>query len=46
MKLVADMVGPKVRTVVFHKYSIMEKLEINSTAKLIQFGVKNHIVVI
>ena len=32
------------RTVAFHKYRMMEQLKIKSTAELIQYAVKHHIV--
>ena len=32
------------RTVAFHKYRIMEQLKIKTTAELIQFAIKNHLV--
>ena len=47
-----DMTRPRVaalltvtpRTVAFHKYRLMEQLNIRSTAELIQFAIVNHIV--
>jgi DNA-binding NarL/FixJ family response regulator len=33
------------RTIAFHKYRIMEDLKLKTTADLIQFAMKNHIVV-
>jgi DNA-binding NarL/FixJ family response regulator len=32
------------RTVAFHKYRTMEQLKVKSTAELVQYAVKNHIV--
>jgi DNA-binding CsgD family transcriptional regulator len=32
------------RTVGFHKYQMMEQLKLKSTAELIQYAVRNHIV--
>jgi DNA-binding CsgD family transcriptional regulator len=32
------------RTVVYHKYKIMKKLGATSTAELVRYAVKNHIV--
>jgi DNA-binding CsgD family transcriptional regulator len=32
------------RTVAFHKYRIMEQLNIKTTAELIQFAIKHHII--
>jgi DNA-binding NarL/FixJ family response regulator len=44
MKAVADVLKLTPRTVAFHKYRIMEQLKIKSTAELIQYAVKHHIV--
>jgi DNA-binding NarL/FixJ family response regulator len=44
MKQVADVLNVTPRTVQFHKYSMMRQLGITSTAELIQFAVKHHIV--
>jgi DNA-binding CsgD family transcriptional regulator len=32
------------RTVAFHKYRVMEELEIKSNAGLVQFAIRNHMV--
>jgi DNA-binding NarL/FixJ family response regulator len=45
MKQIADVLNVTPRTVSFHKYRTMEELAIKSTAELIQFAIKNHIVV-
>jgi DNA-binding NarL/FixJ family response regulator len=45
MKEIADILHVTARTVAFHKYRSMEELAIKSTAELIQFAIKNHIVV-
>jgi len=45
MKEVADVLRVTPRTVAFHKYRTMEELALKSTAELIQFAIKNHIVV-
>ncbi len=45
MKEIADVLHVTPRTVAFHKYRTMEELALNSTAELIQFAIKNHIVV-
>jgi DNA-binding NarL/FixJ family response regulator len=45
MKEVAAVLQVTPRTVAFHKYRIMEELALNSSAKLIQYAIKNHIVV-
>lgn len=45
MKEIADVLHVTPRTVAFHKYRTMEELALKSTAELIQFAVKNHIVV-
>jgi DNA-binding NarL/FixJ family response regulator len=44
MKEVASLLNLTPRTVAFHKYRIMEQLKIKSTAELVQYAVKNHIV--
>ena len=44
MKEVAAILSIATRTVAFHKYRIMEQLQIKTTAELIQFAIKHHIV--
>jgi len=44
MKEVASVLNLTPRTVAFHKYRIMAQLNIKSTAELVQYAVKNHIV--
>ena len=44
MKEVADLLNLTPRTVAFHKYRIMEHLNVRTTAELVQYAVKNHIV--
>jgi len=44
MKEVAAELNITARTVAFHKYRMMEQLKITSTAELIQYAVKHHIV--
>lgn len=44
MKQVADVLNVTPRTVQFHKYTMMRQLGINSSAELIQFAVRHHIV--
>ena len=44
MKEVAAELNLTARTVAFHKYRMMEQLEIKTTAELIHYAVKNHIV--
>jgi DNA-binding NarL/FixJ family response regulator len=46
MKEIADVLHVTPRTVAFHKYRTMEELALKSTAELIQFAIKNHIVVV
>jgi DNA-binding NarL/FixJ family response regulator len=46
MKEIADVLHVTPRTVAFHKYRTMEELALRSTAELIQFAIKNHIVVV
>ncbi len=45
MKEVAYILKVSSRTVAFHKYRMMEQLGLKSSAELIQFAVKHHIVV-
>jgi len=44
MKQVAGILNITPRTVAFHKYRIMELLNIKTTAQLIQYAIKHHIV--
>ena len=44
MKQAANMLNLTPRTVAFHKYQMMEQLKVKSTAELIQFAVRHHIV--
>jgi DNA-binding NarL/FixJ family response regulator len=44
MKEVANLLNLTPRTVAFHKYRMMEQLKVKSTAELIQYAVKHHIV--
>jgi DNA-binding NarL/FixJ family response regulator len=44
MKEVGDILHMTTRTVAFHKYRIMEILGAKSTAELVKYAVKNHIV--
>lgn len=44
MKEVAGVLNLTPRTVAFHKYRMMEQLKVKSTAELIQYAVKRHIV--
>lgn len=44
MKQVAALLNVTPRTVAFHKYRMMEQLKVKSTAELIQYAVKHHIV--
>ena len=44
MKEVASVLNLAPRTVAFHKYRMMEQLKVKSTAELIQYAVKHHIV--
>jgi DNA-binding NarL/FixJ family response regulator len=44
MKEVGNILNIATRTVAFHKYRIMEQLNIKTTAELIQFAIKHHIV--
>jgi DNA-binding NarL/FixJ family response regulator len=42
MKQIAGMLAISQRTVAFHKYKMMERLGIRSSAELIQYAVRNH----
>jgi DNA-binding NarL/FixJ family response regulator len=44
MKEVANVLNLTARTVAFHKYRMMRQLNVKSTAELIQYAVKHHIV--
>jgi DNA-binding NarL/FixJ family response regulator len=44
MKEIARVLKITPRTVAFHKYSMMEQLGITSSAELVQFAVKHHLV--
>ena len=44
MKQVAGVLSLTPRTVAFHKYRMMEQLKVKSTAELIQYAVRHHIV--
>ena len=45
MKEVADILKVTPRTVAFHKYRIMDELNLRTTAELIQYAIKSHILV-
>lgn len=44
MKEVASLLNLTPRTVAFHKYRMMEQLKVRTTAELIQYAVKQHVV--
>ena len=44
MKEVANVLNLTARTIAFHKYRMMQQLNVKSTAELIQYAVKHHIV--
>ena len=44
MKEIASILDVTPRTVAFHKYQMMEHLRIRTTAELIQFAIRHHIV--
>jgi DNA-binding NarL/FixJ family response regulator len=44
MKEVAVLLKVAPRTVAFHKYRMMEQLKVKSTAELVQYAVRHHIV--
>jgi DNA-binding NarL/FixJ family response regulator len=45
MKIVADILRIAPRTVAFHKYRVMKDLGLKSNAELIQFAIKNRIII-
>lgn len=44
MKQVASVLNMKGRTVAFHKYRIMEKLNLHNTAELVRYAIRNNII--
>lgn len=44
MKEVAGLLNVTPRTIAFHKYRMMERLKVKSTAELVQYAVRHHIV--
>jgi DNA-binding CsgD family transcriptional regulator len=44
MKEIAAVLDVTPRTVAFHKYRMMDQLQLKSTAELIQYALKHHIV--
>ena len=44
MKEVAEILHVTARTVAFHKYNMMDRLQVKSTAELVQFAVKHGVV--
>ena len=44
MKEIAGLLNVTHRTVAFHKYRMMERLKVKSTAELVQYAVRHHIV--
>jgi DNA-binding CsgD family transcriptional regulator len=44
MKEVASILELTPRTVAFHKYRMMEQLGVKTSAELVQYAVKHHIV--
>jgi DNA-binding NarL/FixJ family response regulator len=44
MKEVADVLNITTRTVAFHKYRIMELLNAKSSAQLVQYAIRNHLI--
>jgi DNA-binding NarL/FixJ family response regulator len=43
MKEVASVLNMKDRTVAFHEYRIMEKLNLHNTTELVRYAVRNNI---
>ena len=44
MKEAASILNVSVRTIAFHKYRMMEQLDIETTAELVQYAVREHLV--
>jgi DNA-binding CsgD family transcriptional regulator len=44
MKEIATILDLTPRTVAFHKYELMRRLNVTSTAELIQYAVRHHVV--
>jgi DNA-binding NarL/FixJ family response regulator len=44
MKEVAAVLNVTTRTVAFHKYRIMEVLKVHSTAELVQYAIRSHLI--
>jgi len=44
MREIADTLHMKIRTVAFHKYRMMEVLGVTSTAELVRYAVRRHVV--
>lgn len=44
MKEIANLLNVSPRTVAFHKYEMFDQLQIRSTAELIQYALKHHII--
>jgi DNA-binding NarL/FixJ family response regulator len=44
MKEAASILNVSVRTIAFHKYRMMEQLDIKTTAELVQYAVREHLV--
>ena len=44
MKEIARILHITARTVAFHKYSMMKELGIKSSAELVQYAIKQHVV--
>jgi DNA-binding CsgD family transcriptional regulator len=44
MKEVAATLGMTPRTVAFHKYRVMDQFQLKSTADLVQFAIREHLI--
>jgi DNA-binding NarL/FixJ family response regulator len=44
MKETAALMNTTIRTVSFHKYRVMKKLRLSSSAELVQYAMRNHII--
>ena len=44
MKEIATLLNISARTVAFHKYGMMVQLKVKTTAELVQYAVRQHII--
>ena len=44
MKEIASVLNISARTVAFHKYEMMVQLKVKTSAELVQYAIRNHII--